>query len=64
MIVLSIEKVELLKNKIHVYKEKMRMASSCAIDVKKRVVVQKNEVTSSRSKEFNLENTFLPEEIN
>ena len=61
---MSAEKVELLKNKIHVYKEKMKMASSCAIDVKNRVVVQKNEVISSKSKEFNLENSFLPKESN
>ena len=64
MIKLDLEKVELLKNKIHLYKEKMKMASSCTIDAKRKVVDKSCNGKLSKNKEVSLEDSFLSEGTN
>lgn len=63
---MSLEKIEILKNKIHVYKKKMNAVSSCTIDVKKKVVSSQHDSKLSLNKnkrEVIVDNSFIPEEL-
>ena len=54
------ENIELLKHRIHIYKEKVKIATSCTIDAKKRVVNKKSESPMIKKSDGVLEKTFLP----
>ena len=58
---MSIEKVEILKTKIHMYKEKMKVASNCTIDMKRKAVQRKSTCMNIGREESQLDATFLSE---
>lgn len=64
MINLSLEKVELLKKRIYVYKEKVKIASNCAMDIKRKTTQKRGESISLRRDKRALENSFISKESN
>lgn len=64
MLNLSLEKIELLKKRIHIYKEKVRIASNYTMDIKRKTNRKNTQPINLKKEKRILDNSFISEKTN